>query len=36
MDITYDQYPYTATSTTLMVLLPEKIFDGDVKNLLRE
>lgn len=32
MDITYDQYPYTATSTTLMVLLPEKIFDGDVKK----
>lgn len=32
LNITYDQYPYTATSTTLMVLLPEKIFDGDVKK----
>lgn len=32
LDITYDQYPYTATSTTLMVLIPEKIFDGDVKK----
>lgn len=30
--LTYDQYPYTATSTTLMVLIPDNIFNGDMNN----
>lgn len=30
--LTYDQYPYIATSTTLMVLIPDNIFNGDMNN----
>ncbi|MDR3258204.1 MAG: amidohydrolase family protein [Fusobacteriaceae bacterium] len=32
VDISFDQYPYIATSTNMMVLIPDKIFDGDIKK----
>lgn len=32
LKITYDQYPYTATSTTLMVLFPQEIFNGNIEE----
>ncbi|MDR1835189.1 MAG: amidohydrolase family protein [Fusobacteriaceae bacterium] len=32
--VAFDQYPYTATATNLLVLLPESLFDGDVETLI--
>lgn len=32
LKITYDQYPYMATSTTLMVLFPQEIFNGNIEE----
>lgn len=32
LKLTYDQYPYNATSTTLMVLFPDDIFQGNIKE----
>ncbi|MGF6905857.1 N-acyl-D-amino-acid deacylase family protein [Fusobacterium sp. PH5-44] len=34
--LTYDQYPYIATSTTLMVLIPDNIFNGDINDFLEK
>ena len=34
MNITYDQYPYTASSTTATVLLPQRMHEGGMVSLL--
>ncbi len=33
--IVYDQYPYVASSTNLMVLIPARIFDGDIHKFMK-
>jgi len=34
--ITFDQYPYIATSTTMMVLIPDYLFSGDIEKFIEK